>query len=467
VSADTEFCVPKDGISWFTDKTVRVCEYWYKEKASKEIAQLSDGRVVDVDEKLEALAPIYEANGITVLRTRTVDYDQVKHCIVSGKEILEGPNEWPGKFIPIVPVWGDIVNIEGKDVISGMTRFSKDAQRAYNFERATFMETLAVQPSAPFIAPAQSIIKYRGQYENLGVTNVPVLLYDADPKLPDGGKPERAAPPAFPAALANAAQISSDDIKATSGIYDASLGARSNETSGKAILARQREGDVSNFVYIDNLAYAMRYGYEIINDLIPKVYDTERQIRIIGDDGGQKVIRVNKAVEVAPGDFETMYDLSQGKFDIAVTVGPSYTTQRMETAEALQQFVADPSPLGMLAKYGFLKALDTPGMEEIVKAARKMLVSGGLFEPEEGDQPPPPPQPDPKTMADAEKAKAGARLDNAKAEGQELENQAQAFVRDALVAPMVGMVPPPPPMAQAGFGPPDPAAVLPMGPMGA
>ena len=380
-------------VTWWDDETIKVAEYWYKEATKKTIVRLSDGRVVN-QESLVGLEDELALAGITEEDRREVEAFTVQQCIVSGTEVLDGPNLWPGKFIPIIPAWGDILNIEGRDEFCGMVRFSKDAQRAYNYERSIFIETIAKQPRSPIMATPQMIEGHEAAYESIGTDDPPVLLYNVDPTAP-GGRPSREPPPMFPAALANAAQISADDIKATTGIYDASLGARSNETSGKAILARQREGDVSSFDYIDNLGYAQKYSYEIISDLIPHVMNTERQVRIIGDDGAEKVMKVNQPVfDQQTGEWITVNDITGGKFDIAVTIGPSFTTQRMETAEAMLNLSTDPSPLGMLAKYAFIESLDSPGMDTIRKGARKVLVGMGLLEPEEGEpqqqQGPPP-----------------------------------------------------------------------------
>ncbi|MGX9958531.1 portal protein [Xanthomonas euvesicatoria] len=441
VSVDDCDEVTKD---WFQEEDVTVCEYWYKTKESYTLVLMSDGASYDQAE----LAPILDelaAKGITVQRSRNAERMKVWQCVVSGAEILEGPTEWAGRFIPLVPVWGEILDLKGKEIFFGAVRFGKDAQRMYNYERSTFIEVLADQPYSPFMAPAESIAGYEGQWNSLKTKRPPVLLYKADASLPNGGKPSREPTAQFPAALAQAAAISSDDIKAATGIYDASLGQRSNETSGRAIMARQREGDVANFDYIDNLSYAMKYDFEITNDLISKVYDTERQIRIIGEDGAEKVIRVNQVVlDEQTGEEVTLNDLSRGRFDIAVTVGPSFTTQRMEAAEAMMQLANDPSPIGMVAKYGFIKSLDSPGLEEVRKAARKILVGQGLLDPEEGEQPPQPQQPNPKDITDAKKNDAQAQLYGAQAQGQELENiqlQQQLQAQQMLM----GM---PPPMQQ-------------------
>jgi len=433
VSVDSTTELDKD---WWDEKEVVAAEYWYKTTEQVQIVLMSDGSVYDVDEELESVRKELAAQGVTEQRRRWVDRTKVWHSIVSGAEILEGPNEWAGRFIPLIPVWGEILTLKGREIFFGAVRFAKDAQRMYNYERSTFIEVLADQPYSPFMADVASIKGYEAQYQGMRTNKPPVLLYNGDASKPNGGKPSREMPPAFPAALAQAAQISSDDIKAATGIYDASLGARSNETSGRAIIARQREGDVANFDYLDNLSFAKKYDEEVTSDLVTAIYDTERQIRIIGEDGAEKVIRVNKPIrDEETGRIVTLNDLSRGRFDISVTVGPSYTTQRMEAAEALLQLSNDPSPIGMVAKYGFLKSIDTPGLEDVKKAARKILVDAGLLEPEEGEQPPPPPQPNPKDIAGAEKDAAQALKYTADANRTNFETEREMLAMQMSLAP--------------------------------
>ncbi len=452
-----------DAASWYDTDTVRVCEYWYKVAVKKTIIKLSDGRTLNRKD-VEALLDEWAAIGITVVAEREVEVDEVRQCLIDGAHILEKPSVWAGKFIPFVPTWGDILNLDGKDTFCGMVAFTKDAQRCYNYERSIFIEIIAKQPKSPLMATPKMIEGFENQYARIGVDDPPVLMFNVDENAP-GGRPSREQPPAFPGALAQAAQISNDDIKSTTGKYDASLGARSNETSGKAILARQREGDVSSFDYIDNLAYAQKYSYEIINDLIPKIYDTPRQIRIIGEDSSEKVLAVNQPVlDQATGQWIEVNDFEKGRFDIGVTVGPSFTTQRMEAADALMQLSNDPSPLGMIAKFGFLKSLDAPGMDELLKGARKFMVTQGLLEAGEEDGPPPePPGPNPKDMADVKLKDAQAKKAIADAEQTETETQRMiamdqfALGETPIPTEIPGMPPVPmqPEPAQAGFLLPD------------
>lgn len=436
---------------WFRDDEVRFAEYWQRVPVKREILMLSDGRVVDAadfDEEAAANPPADEmgmptAEPVTVVKRRESDSFKITMEIVSGAETLEGPFDWPGRYIPLVPVWGDIVHVDGRDEWYGMARMARDSQVLYNFERSNFAEVIANQPKSPFMYTPKQIEGFEREWRDLAVDNAPGLPYNPDPQAP-GLRPQREAPPQLSPGYMAALQLSSDDMKSTTGIYDASLGSRSNETSGKAIMARQREGDVANYDYQDNVSRAILYTGIIVNDLIPKIYDSERQIRILGEDGAEEYVAVNKPVwDEAEQAWVTVNDLRQGKYDVTISTGPSYTTQRMETLDAMMQLAQGNGPDAMLARYGVLKSMDTPGMDEVRGAYRALLVKQGLLPPGEGDQPPPPPQPNPKDMADAEKGAAQALLYGAQAEGQQLENldmQQRLQAQQALL----GMPPPQP-----------------------
>lgn len=442
---------------WWGEREVRVSEYWYKTTETVEIVLMSDGSVYDLSD-IGLIRDELAKSGINEQRRRFVERTKVWQTIVSGAEILEGPNEWAGRFIPLVPVWGEILSLEGREKFFGAVRFAKDPQKMLNYQSSTLIEYVGDQPYSPFIGSAASVEGYEAQWQAMRTTRQPLLLFnDKDENGREIPSPQRQTPPAFPTALSNLVGMSSDDIKATTGIYDASLGARSNETSGRAIIARQREGDIANFDYMDNLAYALKYDFEITNDLITEVYDTERQVRILGEDGAEKVVAVNKSVlDEQTGQLITLNDMSHGRFDISVTVGPSYTTQRMEAAEALMQLSNDPSPIGMIAKMGFLESLDAPGLDYLKKAARKMLVGQGLIDPEEGDEPPPPTQPNPEDVAGAEKDAAMAAKYGAEAEGQNIENAVNAALARMQFGPMLApqQQMPPPQMQPPQMGPP-------------
>jgi len=283
------------------------------------------------------------------------------------------------------------------------------------------------------------------------------LLYNVDPQAPQA-RPTREPHAQFPAAFANLSAIAIDEIKATTGIYDASLGARSNETSGRAILARQQEADISNYVFIDNHLKALKFTGEILVDLIPKVYDATRTIRILGEDGAEKFVKINTLVrDIETGQIITINDLSRGKYDVVVSTGKSFETQRMEVAEIAEALSRAPGPLGMIGQYLLVKNLDAPGLDELLTAVRRVLVAQGLLEPGENDPPPPPPPPpNPKDVADAELkaaqaqktiaqaqqilATTPAQVEKTNAETAESITRAMAAVPPAALLPPMGPI---------------------------
>lgn len=437
---------------WWMQDEVRIAEYWYVEKKKKTIYMLSDGSVVDAEEfdpvkdefanppaDPQTGQPAFEP--VTIKQQREVDVDEVYCALVSGKGQLEEPTKWGGCMIPIVPQWGDLVSIEGKQIYSGMTRFGRDSQTIHNFEMSSMVEVVAKLPNMPLKATPAMVKGLESYYERLGYDDPPVLLYNADPLAP-GGSPSREPMAQLPTALANLSAISQDELKATLGIYDASIGARSNESSGRAIMARQNEGDIANFVYIDNQVKALKRLGEILVDAIPHYYDAERSIRILGKDNAEKYIQINKPmIDQQTGETYIENDLSRGKYDVTVTVGKSYDTARMELAETAQAIAQVPGPVGAIGQYLLMKSLDVPGVDEAVAAIRKILVGQGLLEPKEDEQPPPPLQPNPKDVADAQLKQSQAQLNQAKVQQIAMQTPAEVDKTQAQTAEVVAKIP--------------------------
>lgn len=486
-AAVVNFDGPADRLErdWAREDEVRIAQYWYVEPKTKTIHLLSDGTVVDAEEfdpiadEVAAGLPDPQtgqptAEPLTITATREVEVPCVYSCMVSGAGKLEEPKKWGGSMIPIVPQWGDLVSIEGQQHFSGMIRFGRDMQTIHNFQLSTSVEVLAKAPNSPLMATAKQIAGLERYYERLGYDDPPVLLYNRD-IAPDGGDappPMRQPMAQFPAAMVQMGQVVTEEMKAGLGVYDASIGARSNETSGRAILARKNEGETANYVYPDNQVKAIKRLGTILVDAIPHYYDTDRSIRILGEDLAEKFVRVNHVtVDQQTGQKVMVNDLSRGKYDVTVTVGKSFDTARLELAEAAQALSQSPGPIGMLGQFMLLKSLDVPGMDEFVKAARKVLVMQGLLEPGEGDPPPPPPQPNPKDVAGADKDKASADKLRAEAEGQQIDNVAALAQLQAMglalgqggpqmgsafgqMAPMEAPAPGLDPMMQPAFPPP-------------
>jgi len=359
---------------WRVDEEIMLAEWWAREEIDREIYKLSDGRVMDA-RAWEQARDLLEPAGIGPVQQRTSKGYKITHRLMTGAEILR-ETEWPGQYIPIVPVYGEELNIEGKRYFRSLIRDAKDAQRMFNYWRTTATELVALAPRVPFIGEEGAFEgDDRDKWNTANTENHAYLSYPKGSQMP-----QRQPIDSGPAAGAlSEAMAASDDLKSIMGLFDASLGAKSNETSGKAILARQREGDVSSFHFIDNLNRGIRHSGKILVDLIPMVYTGERIIRVISPEGEEAAAKIGEPVEGAdqqPPDMQgvdRIYNLGAGKYDVTVDSGPSFTTRREEAAEGMMMLTqANPDVFPLIGDL-LVKNLDWPGAEEIGERLKAML----------------------------------------------------------------------------------------------
>lgn len=373
---------------WFEDKMVRVAEYWCRKEVEYDIHQLNTGDIVD-DDTLKMMGGKDEllALGIEVVNSRKSNRSEVKRYVMNGVEMLE-VDDWEGKYIPIIPVYGEEVYHEGERHFYGLIHFAKDAQRMYNYWRTTTTELVALAPKAPWIGPTGAFETDLQNWQVANTETLPFLEYDGD--VP----PQRQPFAGPPAGALQEALNASDDMKYVMGLHDASMGAQSNEISGVAIGKRVREGDTSTFHFIDNMSRAIRQAGLVILDLIPHVYSQERIVRILGEDEQPQTVRVNgqpqSPQEMLPDHFQdqmeainNIYDLKVGKYDITVKAGPSYTTQREEARESmiqlLQAFPQAASVTGDLV----VESMDWPNADAFAKRLKSILPPGVANEEED------------------------------------------------------------------------------------
>jgi len=386
------------GNSWFGDERAVIAEYWKREEIESWAILLSTNETVKVEKKpadgevyeegLPALdpvtgqpvigpeGPVWVQEPVTVVATRPIRSFKVTQYILSGKEILETV-EWPGTMIPIIPVYGQDFVVEGRRHFSSLIRPAKDAQRMKNYWRSTTTELVALAPKAPWVGPEKA---FNGadadKWATANSENHAFLSY------PDNvtARPERQAFSGVPAGALQEALNASDDIKSITGIYDASLGARSNETSGVAINARQREGDVSTFHYIDNLARGIKHAGRILIDLIPHYYSSERVIRVLDPEGEAQSVQIGSpeqaqqaqaAEQQQEAEINRIYALGVGKYDVAVDTGPSFTTQREEFNAFVTELIrALPQYADIFGPFA-LKSFDAPGVDKLIKEVER------------------------------------------------------------------------------------------------
>jgi hypothetical protein len=387
---------------WYTGDSIRVSVYWVKKPIKRSLVLMPDGSIDDITDQtqgygkaeLQGAAEFYQARG-----ARFEQRDGFKVCryLMTAADVLE-TTEWPGMHIPIIPVIGEEVRI-GKEVYRhGVVRYARDPQRMVNYYASAEAELMALQPKAPYVATLKQVQNHIDIWDTANTENHSVLIYDADPMAP--GPPQRVAPPQASQAIQLGKQQALEDTKRVIGIYDAGLGAKSNETSGKAILARQREGDVGTFVYIDNFGMAIQRTGQILLDLIPHYYDTQRTVRIVGVDGAEDVVDINKPV-IEDGLEKTINDLTVGAYDVTLETGPSYSTKREESRDGMREFIqAFPDVVPVIGDL-FAKMQDWPYADEIgerMKVMQPPEVKKMLAEKEAEKNPreqPEPPQPTP------------------------------------------------------------------------
>jgi hypothetical protein len=378
---------------WLAEDTIRIAEYFYKDYEKATLHLYPDNQTAfkgtPQDNNLQAMfgKPI---------RTREVDRQKVMWMKTNGFDILD-EREWSGKWIPVVRVVGNEWEVEGRMYISGLVRNAKDAQRMYNYWTSQEAEMLALAPKAPFIGYGGQFEGYENQWKTANTTNWPYL--EVNPDVTDGAGgvlplPQRAQPPLPQTGLIQAKMGAGEDIKATTGQYDASLGQQGNERSAKAIVAREKQGDVGTYHYVDNLARAIRHITRQVVDMIPKIYDTQRIARIIGVDGDVSMVKFNptqpepvkevRDMETG-GLIEKIYNPGVGTYDVMVTTGPGYMTKRQEALDAMSQILQSNPQLWSVAGDLFIKNMDWPGAQEMAERFKKILDPKVLSE---GDQSP-------------------------------------------------------------------------------
>jgi hypothetical protein len=365
---------------WLSENTIRIAEYFYIDH-QKATLNLYPGNVSAF--KNSPQDKQYQAMFNKPIRTREVDRRRVMWVKTNGYEVLD-EREWPGKYIPVVRVVGNEFEVDGRLYVSGLVRNAKDAQRMYNYWVSQEAEMLALAPKAPFIAYGGQFEGYEMQWKTANTNNWPYL--EVNPDVTDGAGnvlplPQRAQPPMAQTGLIQAKMGAAEDIKATTGQYNASLGQQGNERSGKAILARVQEGDTGTYHFVDNLGRAIRHITRQLVDLIPKIYDTERVARIVGVDGEVSMAKINptqpepvkKIVDAAGNVIEKIYNPTVGIYDVVITTGPSYLTKRQEAVEAMANILQTSPQLWQVAGDLFIKNMDWPGAQEMAARFKKII----------------------------------------------------------------------------------------------
>jgi hypothetical protein len=350
---------------WVDQDSYRITEYWRLIERKRLMAMFENGKVYELnDENMEDLVT---QNGPPI-RTRVAWVTYAQMHLTTGFKILSGPYEYRLSRLPIIRMSGRVGNIGGRRVRYGLVRFMKDPARLKNFWRSVAAEQLGYAPKAKWIAPESAVEGREDQFRQAHLTRDPLLVYNDGAEAP----PTLIPPPPVEASLLNEAALNSQDMKDVTGIHDASLGMRSNETSGRAIQARQREGDIASLTFYDNANAALLEAGDVINQLIPQIYDGTRIVRCIGEDETQKFVAINDPYN------PNAIDLSAGQFDVALTTGTSYTTRRVEAAQAMMDAIQVWPQLMTVAGDLVARAQDWPGADKIAERLEQSMQQSNI-----------------------------------------------------------------------------------------
>jgi hypothetical protein len=361
VSSLEEFRSIGDGSPlWGTDK-IRVAEYFTVEYVDEPQVKLQDNSIVPLAEAPE---------GVPILEQRMRKRRVVTWTKITAAEILE-QREWAGYYIPVVRIVGEEYDVDGTTKYVGMVRAAKDPQRMLNYWETAKTEQIALATRAPWLVAEGQIENHETEWQQSNTRNFAYLQYKAtDVAGRPVPPPQRqvSEPPIQAISMAQGGAV--DHLKATTGVYDASLGARSNETTGIAIQQRLAQTGTTTYHYIDHVATAITYEAKAIVDLIPKIYDRPgRVIRIIGEDDTEQEVMLNQP-HMDRNGMQRMYALGTGRYDVAVDIGPSYATKRQESVESMTAFAqAAPQLVPQYADL-YVKAMDWPGAKEIAERVR-------------------------------------------------------------------------------------------------
>lgn len=363
---------------WWDSDTLTIATYYWIDWRDDEVVRMTNGKIHYVSDVEDVLEEMKRNSGVMVAR---VDGEEMRRKVkrpmvcwrkLNAIEFLTPVTETPFEMIPIFPVLGDEFVVDNQTRYHSAIRDARDPQRSYNYWRTAAAEAVALAPKAPFVASAQQTKGHEHVWEKANTENVPYLPYNETPH----GKPPTRVAPGNPAAaeLANATQ-DVNDIQAIIGLHEASLGAESNEKSGKAIRARQSQGATSTYTFPANLARSIEAMGRVAVQAMPRIYNSERVVRVRLPDDTEDFVELNKVEkDEETGNTVLVHDLAYGKYDVVIDTGPSYQTQREESIERMIDLLqVIPPEVASVVVHLIVKQMGFPGADEIAMVLRKSL----------------------------------------------------------------------------------------------
>ena len=349
---------------WVMKEDIRIAEYFYTERRPATLIMLSDGTKLYKDELKDDELEMMAANGIIVVDERPSYKKVIKWCKLTAMQVLE-EREGPGKFIPVIPVYGQRLFVESKRKKFGLVRMAKDPQRMYNFWQTSITESVALAPKAKWLLAEGQDEGHENEWVQANIKSTPVLRYkQTDIEGRPAPVPTRLQPEPPPAGILAASASINEDLQAVLGVFDPNQMPTGN-ISGKALMGQQQQIDLTNYHYYDNLTRSIKHTGKILLDLIPHIYDSQRVMRIIGEDAQPEMVTINEPSQTEEGVYEILNDVTVGQYDVVMDTGPGYNSKRLEAVNSMMPLMQGNEQLFQMAGDLFIRNMDFPGSDVI------------------------------------------------------------------------------------------------------
>lgn len=387
--------VHQSEFDWQTPDVVYVAEFYRVENVREtlHIFEAIDGteeKYLDSELDDETRATL-EAVGTVEVRQRKITRKRVHKYIMSGGKVLEDAGFLAGRYIPIVPFYGKRWFIDNIERCSGHVRTAKDAQRLKNMQLSKLAEISALSSvEKPILTPEQ-VAGHQVMWSEDNIKNYPYLLINPitgpDGNTQVGGPVAYTKSASVPPALAGLLQITEQDIRDLLGNQEQGDKIVSN-ISGKALETVQQRLDMQSYIYLSNMAKAIRRCGEIWLSMAKEIYiEPKRKMKGLGLQNTVETVELMKPMIDEQGELRYEGDLSTANFDVAVDVGPSFRSQREAIVQSLTNLAAvtqDPQTQSVLQAM-IVMNMDGEGLADAREFFRKKLVDMGVLKPTDDD----------------------------------------------------------------------------------
>lgn len=371
-ASETHFIDDNNTHQWNRGDSITVAEFYCMWAKKRTLWLLSNGVTIYEDQLDPEIKKELQPVKKRVVREPYIMWYKITACEVLEKAYI------PGKYIPLVPIVGVEKDVDGQLQIKGMIRDAKDSAKMYDYVSSNEAEQLQLAIKTEYIVADGQIKGYENYWKNANVKNYAYLPYKP---ISVGGTlvppPQKQFPKQPDMALLQSKAGIIEDMKAITGIYDPSLGNQSNEVSGRAIMARQRQSDTANAHFPDGLRIAVTQVGKIINDWIP-IYDSGTVQGMTDED---------EETQIKLGDYEDGAEVSygEGDFNLVVTMGPDFNTRRQESLEMMMELIGKVPGVAQFIWDLLVKNIDAPGAQQIADRLKK-LIPPQILEQEGGEQ---------------------------------------------------------------------------------